>query len=184
MRDPAFCNELLDPINLTWYSKSEFFLAKRSQGNPVERARRMMVRQRQSYGAIGEGWAFSAHDVCGDIATSIKRWRTGFDRIAPAIKRLSSVQIECRPWAEIMLRMDHKEALFYLDLPYLPETRVKGKYALEMSRQDHEQLVSMVLDPKGMVVLSGYDNAVYGLIWWAVDNRTYTATLIMRLLSW
>lgn len=184
MRDPALCNELLDPNNLTWYSKSEFFLAKRLQGNPVERARRMMVRQRQSYGANGEGWAFSAHDVCSDIATSIKRWRTGFDRIAPAIKRLSSVQIECRPWAEIMLRIDHKEALFYLDPPYMPETRVKGKYAHEMSRQAHEQLVAMVLDPKGMVVLSGYDNAVYGLIWWTVDTRAYTATLIMRLLSW
>ena len=81
-------------------------------------------------------------------------------------------------------RMDYNEALFYLDPPYLPETRVKGKYAHEMSRQDHEQLVSMVLDPKGMVALSGYDNAVYGLIWWTVDTRAYTATLIMRLLSW
>ncbi len=60
---------------------------------------------------------------------------------------------------------DSKETLFYIDPPYMWGTRVMGSnkkyYQHEMSDEDHENLLKALLGVKGIVVLSGYDNALY-----------------------
>jgi DNA adenine methylase len=78
-----------------------------------------------------------------------------------ALKRLSRVQIECKSWEELIPRLDHKEALFYVDPPYEANTRIDGGYNHEMDVDAHKALIALLLKLKGMVVLSGYETPVY-----------------------
>jgi DNA adenine methylase len=161
LRDKDLASELEQQLELTLYARAEFELAKTPAGDPVERARRMIVRQRQSFGSHGENWSFAAKSTSGENASTITRWRKGIDRIPAAVRRLSGVQIECCSWVDLIPRIDSESTLFYLDPPYVSETRVGGGYAHEMDEAQHIALVSMLLGIKGMAVLSGYDTPIY-----------------------
>ena len=57
---------------------------------------------------------------------------------------------------------DHERALFYLDPPYLHETRVATKdYEIEMSVDDHSRLLDCLSNIRGKFLLSGYPNTLY-----------------------
>lgn len=60
-------------------------------------------------------------------------------------------------------KYDDPGTLFYVDPPYLPETRTahdKG-YRHEMTPDEHRQLADVLRSVRGMVVLSGYDSPLY-----------------------
>jgi DNA adenine methylase len=51
----------------------------------------------------------------------------------------------------------------YLDPPYLYETRKHKKiYENEMSDNEHRQLLEIITSLKANVLISGYDNELYG----------------------
>jgi DNA adenine methylase len=57
---------------------------------------------------------------------------------------------------------DGPDTLFYLDPPYLHETRTVTKaYAFEMGRAEHVALLETLLACKGRVFLSGYRSSLY-----------------------
>ncbi len=97
-------------------------------------------------------------------------WRGGW---APRIKhrfidywffhrRLQGVIIEQADFRETIPRYDSPETLFYCDPPYIKDTRGKKRaYLHEMSDKDHEELVALLLQVKGKVILSGYDHPNY-----------------------
>jgi DNA adenine methylase len=52
--------------------------------------------------------------------------------------------------------------LFYLDPPYLHQTReTTDAYALEMSEADHRDLLAVLRQVEGKVMLSGYPSDLY-----------------------
>ncbi len=51
--------------------------------------------------------------------------------------------------------------LLYVDPPYVRSTRSRDYYPHEMGEEDHERLLSALVEHPGAVVLSGYDNALY-----------------------
>jgi DNA adenine methylase len=67
----------------------------------------------------------------------------------------------------VKLITKHKEQeniLWYLDPPYPPGVRTKAnshKYAFEMTDEQHKQLIDLILEVKGMVIISSYDNPIY-----------------------
>ena len=72
--------------------------------------------------------------------------------------------IESRPALDIIHQYDGEDSFFYLDPPYLPETRHGGKaatYAHEMSVDDHVALLDALLKIKGKAMLSGYGAQLY-----------------------
>ncbi len=76
--------------------------------------------------------------------------------------RMQRVQIESLAALQVIDKYDTKNTLFYLDPPYVLETRVGGKtYEHEMTLADHEALVAALLRIKGSACLSGYEHAVY-----------------------
>jgi DNA adenine methylase len=63
---------------------------------------------------------------------------------------------------ELIRRHDGASTLFYLDPPYLPESRTARRaYTYEMSSQDHSALLECIAGVRGMVILSGYRSALY-----------------------
>ena len=54
LRDPILFQQLRDSAESTLYARAEFDLAGVMTEEPVERARRYLVRQRQSRGGLGQ----------------------------------------------------------------------------------------------------------------------------------
>lgn len=70
--------------------------------------------------------------------------------------------IEQRDALELISRHDDPETLHFIDPPYLKSTRTReGSYTHEFTDAQHEDLLRLVLDCRGKVVLCGYDNALY-----------------------
>jgi DNA adenine methylase len=111
--------------------RAEFELAKQSCDDPVEAARRFLVRCRMSFGGIGEDWCYSVQTSRKGTAAAIRRWRWGIESLPAIHNRLKNVQIECADWRGVLRRFDGPNTLFFLDPPYVPQTRVAGEYAHE-----------------------------------------------------
>jgi DNA adenine methylase len=65
LRDERLFKRLRGSLELTLYSRAEFDLAKQQSDDPVESARRLVVRQRQSRGGLGDRWSYCVQDAHG-----------------------------------------------------------------------------------------------------------------------
>lgn len=75
---------------------------------------------------------------------------------------MRELQIENLDVIELIKKYDAENTLFYLDPPYIHETRsAKKMYDYEMSNEKHIELVDTLLHIKGKVVLSGYEHEIY-----------------------
>lgn len=161
LRTPALFEQLCVGLEYTLYARAEFDLAKETTTDSIERARRFIVRQRQSHGGFGKRWSYCVEDSSMGMSSAVRRWQAGIDRLPLIHQRFKRVQIEQDDWRTVMQRFDRPRTLFYLDPPYVPDTRVNGRYQHELSQDDHQRLVDYLLTVKGMVVLSGYEHEAY-----------------------
>ena len=90
-------------------------------------------------------------------------WLTAVEGLPAVHARLKRVVIVGPKDAkEVIQQQDGPNTLFYLDPPYLDETRTAPKvYRFEMTRDQHAELLDVVKAVKGKVMLSGYDSALY-----------------------
>lgn len=178
LQDPNLYAKLCWALSHTLHSRAEFELAKQKAADPVEAARRFMVRQRQSFGGKGYDWSYSVHKTIGGMASVPRRWQQGIEALPAARTRFHDVQIEQADWREVMLRFDSPETLFYCDPPYHPDVRVSGKYRHEFTARDHQQFVAFLPAIRGMVALSGYQTEAYKALerggWKRVDFKIRT----------
>jgi len=76
--------------------------------------------------------------------------------------RLTRAQIDCRDALDVIKYWDSGDTVFYIDPPYLLDTRRGGKaYKYEVDEQHHIKLINLLLDIDGNAMVSGYDNAIY-----------------------
>ncbi len=81
------------------------------------------------------------------------------------------MQIENRPAVELIERFNYENVLIYCDPPYMLETRHGKQYRCEMSMEDHEELLEVLLRHKGSVLISGYDTELYQDMLWKWERR-------------
>ena len=152
-------------VALTPYSREEFGFCRQHWedcDDPIERAYRWYVVVRQSFsGDFKGGWSHGKHRSSRNMGECVSRWLSTVDRLPEIAERLLRVQIENRDWRLILKTYDSPDTLFYLDPPYVPETRRAGKYTHELCLADHSELVERMLALKGKVVLSGYAHPLY-----------------------
>lgn len=165
LRDPELNQRLQDACVLTPYSRDEFCAAKEFTDEPIERARRMVVRASMGFGSaagIGGQSGFRS-DSKRKYATGSHLWARYPDNLAAVCQRLAGVIIENKDALAVMRAHDAGTTLHYIDPPYLPDTRVQGNryYTHEMSTDGHEQLLAVIGTLQGMVMLSGYDSELY-----------------------
>jgi len=174
LRDSRSFKKLRRSLDATLYARAEFELAKQNSDDPVEAARRFMVRQRQSFSGKGIAWSCSIEKS----AVGIRSWRKGLESLPAVHRRFRDVQIECGDWRTLMYRYDSPATLYFLDPPYHPDTRVGGGYRHELTKQDHKELIARLLKIRGMVVLSGYNHETYKPLeragWKRVDYHVRT----------
>ncbi len=167
LRDPARAESLRRAVELTPFSRAEFDDAWEASEDPIEEARRLIVRSFQSLGnkdrRSRNGWrtrtAKSHWSPCS-------AWNGWPETIPAYVERLKEVIIENLPWQKILDVYDDPRALLYLDPPYVLSSRASklGRvYAHEMEDADHLMLLSRLQSIKGMAVLSGYDHPIYNV---------------------
>lgn len=92
-------------------------------------------------------------------------WITAVDGLEEVHRRLRRVVIlGPRPAPDIIRQEDGPNTLYYLDPPYLLETRAAGagEYGqYEMGHNDHLDLLQVLREVKGKFILSGYRSSLY-----------------------
>lgn len=164
LADPRKTLELVHLLELTPYSREEFGRCRgeiNSVENEIELARQMVVVQRQSHGGQGNQWSYCVDGHAAGYSASVRKFHAGIERLPEITKRIRKTQIENLPWQEVIARYDRAQTLFYLDPPYVPSTRINGKYEHEMSLAEHVAMVDVLLNLTGNAVLSGYAHDVY-----------------------
>ena len=158
-------------LRLTPFAREEFKLSYEPTEDPLERARRLVVRCFMGFGT-------TAHSIAARTGfrqksyrsnqTGVGDWRNYPDAMKAMSERLQGVLIENKPAIEVLRIHDSQDTLHYVDPPYLHETRsmrwpsdVKGFYPHEMTEQEHRELAEALHQLEGMVVLSGYPSALY-----------------------
>ena len=180
LRDENKFQEFYKRVCLTPYSRREYNHYRETWGevdNEVERAYRWFIVARMSFsGHFGHSWSFSVKQSCRGMAGTVSRWLSIIDLLPEIHQRIMRVQIECDDFRKVIRRYDTEEKLFYIDPPYVPETRKQGKYQHELTLEDHQDLVNLLLNVKGKVLLSGYAHPIYkpleGAGWHRIDFET------------
>jgi DNA adenine methylase len=121
------------------------------------------AKNRMSRGGLGTSYA-SSNRKRGQYENGDENAYYNCLKSLPYISaRLQNVNIKCFPFDEFVDLFNREGVVQYHDPPYLPETRVSKKaYGdYEMTYEDHEKLLDMIMDSKAKVLLSGYDNQLY-----------------------
>jgi DNA adenine methylase len=155
-------DKLAGLIEMTPYSRAEYYLSYEQAGDPVEDARRFFVRCWMAHGFkpyCRTGWR---HNGSKSIQPVTTLWAKVPDTIRAVMLRLKSVEIECMPALALIERYRTPDTLIYCDPPYVMSTRAHKKiYAHEMSDQEHLTLLDALDAHPGMVALSGYRSRLY-----------------------
>lgn len=167
LREKDNAARLIELCYLTPYSRAEFKLAYEFTEDPIERARRTIVRSAMGFGsgaASGHKTGFRC-EASRKYSTSAHCWA----KYPPVLKfvhaRLQGVNIENRPAIDCMKQHDAEDTLHYVDPPYLFDTRkltsAAGVYRHEMTSDEHEKLLKTLVTMSGSVVISGYNSDLY-----------------------
>lgn len=157
-------DELLSHLALTPFSEKEFKQAYADHDDPVEKARRIVIRSFMGFGsagASGKSTGFRANSKRSGT-TPAHDWVNFPISLRTVAERLTGVVIQCRPAVTVMEQHDGPETLHYVDPPYVAETRDRGSdYRHELTDSDHEDLLHILCGLEGKVILSGYSNDLY-----------------------
>jgi DNA adenine methylase len=92
----------------------------------------------------------------------VSAWLSAVDGLPAVHERLKRVLILNRAALDVIRGQDGPHTLFYLDPPYLHETRVTtADYAHEMTGGQHAELLSALSTVAGKFLLSGYRSDLY-----------------------
>lgn len=169
-------DELVRAIELTPFAHAEHDLSYTPAADDLERARRLYVRSWQGRGGGRGSWRSGWRRTKNPYqARPIEAWQT-VDQLYAIAARLRQVQIECDDALNVICRYDRPDALFYVDPPYLAETRgrwAKTGYAVELNENSHRQLADALRSVRGMVILSGYPSDLYSDLYsdWRTEMR-------------
>jgi DNA adenine methylase len=170
-------DELIERLNNTPWHEGEFFEAKASRDSgwdvedEIERARQFYVLSIQSYNATGSSWSYSTSQVRRNRAQHTSRFETKIGQLEAVADRLRRVQFFCRDALDVIQRYEYEDATLYLDPPYPASVRGGPAYEFEMSDEQHDELLDVILDYPGYVCISTYQNDLY-------DERLSEWTLV------
>lgn len=170
LRDADQSARLIALLERTPFGRAEFEAAYEVAGDPIERARRLVIRSFMGHGGASavcdhrSGFRANSNRSGSTPAADWMKYPSCLDAI---YTRLRGVIIEHRDARTCMAQHDSAVTLHYVDPPYMAETR-SGKggrpdqvYRHELSDDDHRDLLSLLRGLKGMVLLSGYGAPVY-----------------------
>ncbi|MCU4328701.1 DNA adenine methylase [Acinetobacter pittii] len=168
LRNEVNRNKLIEQLVFTPYSRDDFQEAWEPCDDSIEKARRLIIRAQMGFGSAGASKGITGFriDTKRAYGTAQALWVTYPNHLAIVGQRLSGVLIENRPAIQVLQDHDDSETLHYVDPPYVHDTRYSGAksgrvYRHEMSDQDHEELLKVLLELEGKVIVFGYPSEIY-----------------------
>jgi DNA adenine methylase len=171
---------IISDLRMTPFARTEFDESYSAHRDPIEQARRTIVRSFMGFGsaaACGAGTGFRANSNRSGT-TPAQDWANFPDCVQALTERLRGVVIENKDAIEVIQQHDGPDTLHFLDPPYVWETRSKGNpyckkggYRHEMDDDAHERLCAFLMQLKGMVILCGYRNPIYDRLRWQTVER-------------
>jgi DNA adenine methylase len=162
--------ELMSALTWTPFARGEYRAAFEPSTDPLEMARRTIIRSFMGFGsnainrAVKSGFRANSNR---SGTTPAHDWANYPANVRFLTRRLRGVIIENKTASEIIKQHDGAETLFYLDPPYVHSTRALDimhgdhGYSHEMTDQQHEELSAQLHEIQGMCVLSGYHGELY-----------------------
>lgn len=167
LQSPELRDRLVQACTFTPYARAEFELAWLPTDDLVERARRVCIRAQMGFGSAGatKGSTGLRTDTMRKYSTAQMDWAAYPPVLLDVAARFQAVLIENRPAIDVMQQHDSDETLHFVDPPYVHSTRQmrnsSGCYRHEMTDDDHTELLEVLGNLRGMVVLSGYASDMY-----------------------
>jgi DNA adenine methylase len=150
-------------VEATPFSEVEWADAGEPADGPVERAVRFFIRCRQSLAGRMQSFApLSRRRTRRGMNEQTAAWIGAVDGLAAVHARLRRVAILNREAVDVIRQQDGPNTLFYLDPPYLRETRTSlAVYKSEMTDAHHDAVLDVIGRCRGKVMLSGYPSELY-----------------------
>jgi len=150
-------------IEATPFSETEFNQNPGAEG-VIDRAADFFIRARQSRQGLMKDFAtLSRNRTRRGMNEQVSSWLTTIEGLPDVHSRLKRVVILNREALGVIRSQDGPKTLFYLDPPYLFETRSStGEYGPhEMTYEQHEDLLFALSEIQGSFLLSGYRSDLY-----------------------
>lgn len=155
-------------VTATPFSEPQWLASKAAMVQPdvdaVRRAYHFFVFCRQSLAGRMVSFApLSRTRTRRAMNEQASAWWNVIEGLPEVHARLKRVVILNRPALEVISNNDGPETFFYLDPPYLHETRsTTWEYGdHEMAAAEHENMLSQLAELQGKFMLSGYRSAIY-----------------------
>lgn len=166
LRNPDDKNKLKEACRLTPFSRDEFNLAYEKTDCPIEQARRTLFRAYAGFGSASatKGKSGFRTDIFRDYRNPSHLWQDLPNKLDTIAQRLLGVAIENKDALKVIELYDNEDTLFYLDPPYVLDTRTTGAnsyYRHELTNEQHQQLIELAINLKGYVIISGYQHNIY-----------------------
>ena len=180
LRDRQQALELARLCDFTPFSREEFELGYEFTCDPMEAARRFIIRCYCGHGTSSMDPADSNGFRSCDIRAGksyAREWAGIPSALVETANRLQGVTIENLDFRKLIPKLDSPDTLFYCDPPYPASTRDAGGkgYVHELSDQDHRQLAWLLKNSRAKVAISGYRCRLYDELyagWRSVEKNT------------
>lgn len=163
LKDPNKYQELIHMLELTPYCEKMFHEAKEhyydEDKTDVEKAYYYFIMNVFSMSSIGREFTYN-------IIKNIKlnSYLNKIEYLPLLHDRIRHTQILSRSFEKVLTAFNNDYTFLYLDPPYNKASREKNsldRYKYEFTDKQHQTLVDMLIDHKGMIILSGYQNDIY-----------------------
>jgi DNA adenine methylase len=160
-------------IDQTPWARDEYYDSYNSTDDPIEKARKFLVRCWQAYATRTggkTGWRHSAAGLCPNMP---EQWDKVPGRVFEVATRLKHAQIENKDAIELIEKYNHPDVFIYADPPYVTNTRASKIYACEIDDDYHMRMLNALKKHQGNVIISGYDNELYNehLSNWHIEHK-------------
>jgi len=162
LQDPQWFDDFRRRCEATPFSQTEW--EGHGVCGPIDKASAFFIRCRQSLSGRMQGFAsITRNRTRKGMNEQASAWLNCIEGLPAVHARLKRVVILNHDALDVIREQDGPRTLFYLDPPYLHETRATTKEygEHEMSHGDHAELLNVLTWIKGRFMLSGYRSQLY-----------------------
>lgn len=159
---------MIKELQETQYNKEQFehSLQMVLSANTYLKAVHGLIIRRFSRGGLGKHYASSNRVRRGCANGDEGSYKYWAENILPKVAaRIRDVKFYNEDAIEFIKKRDGYGVTLFVDPPFLPSTRVTKKvYNFEMTYEEHELLLKVLVDCLSNVMLLGYDNDLYNSV--------------------
>ncbi|WP_082036922.1 DNA adenine methylase [Flavobacterium sp. MEB061] len=156
---------LLMKLELSPCSEENYHKCWPISGDKTERARKFYVRARQSFYGLGaqrenKSWHMAKTKLHAQVGETVSKWNNALPKLLEVARVIrANFQIIKTDALLAILKLDSPKTFFYLDPPYLLETRGShDDYMFEFSEEKYREMAAILYKIEGYAMISGYDH--------------------------